>query len=57
MKINRVWAMPNKNTFTIKPIGELIKWGLDAEANKVFGDSCEPTSAFIEHLMNVAEGI
>ena len=25
MKIERVWAMPNKQTFTIKPIKELIK--------------------------------
>ena len=25
MKINRVWAMPNKNTFDIKPIKELIE--------------------------------
>ena len=25
MKINRVWAMPNKNTFKIKPIKELIE--------------------------------
>ena len=24
MKINRTWAMPNKNTFTIRPIKELI---------------------------------
>lgn len=24
MKINRVWAMPNKNTFDIKPIKELL---------------------------------
>lgn len=24
MKINRVWAMPNKNTFDIKPINDLI---------------------------------
>lgn len=24
MKITRVWAMPNKNTFNIKPINELI---------------------------------
>lgn len=24
MKINRTWAMPNKNTFSIKPINELI---------------------------------
>ena len=25
MLINRVWAMPNKNTFTIKPIKELVE--------------------------------
>jgi len=25
MKINRVWSMPNKNTFSIKPIEKLIK--------------------------------
>ena len=25
MKINRVWSMPNKNTFSIKPIKELIE--------------------------------
>lgn len=25
MEINRIWAMPNKNTFTIKPIRELIE--------------------------------
>lgn len=24
MRINRVWAMPNKWTFTIKPIKELL---------------------------------
>jgi len=24
MEINRVWAMPNKNTFTIKPIKEML---------------------------------
>ena len=24
MKIERIWAMPNKNTFTIKPIKELL---------------------------------
>ena len=23
--LQRIWAMPNKNTFDIKPIGELIK--------------------------------
>jgi hypothetical protein len=25
MRIERIWAMPNKWTFTIKPIRELIK--------------------------------
>ena len=25
MRIDRVWAMPNKQTFTIKPINDLIK--------------------------------
>ena len=25
MKITRVWAMPSKDTFTIKPIAELLK--------------------------------
>ena len=25
MKISRVWAMPNKNTFDIAPIGALIE--------------------------------
>jgi len=41
MKINRVWAMPNKNTFDIKPINELIiRWSdetkisIDPFANK-----------------------
>jgi hypothetical protein len=41
MKINRVWAMPNSNTFSIKPIKELLdniiypgeKW-IDAFANE-----------------------
>ena len=25
MKFNRIWAMPSKNTYTIKPIRELIE--------------------------------
>ncbi|MFN2102861.1 hypothetical protein ABDJ34_08100 [Finegoldia dalianensis] len=25
MKIERIWAMPNKNTFSIKPIKKLIE--------------------------------
>ena len=24
MKIERIWAMPNKNTFIVKPIKELL---------------------------------
>jgi hypothetical protein len=35
MKIDRIWAMPNKNTFSIKPIGELIHRYLN-------GVSCDP---------------
>jgi len=34
MKIKRIWAMPNKATFTIKPIRELLKEELDYEDNK-----------------------
>lgn len=41
MVINRVWAMPNKHTFDIKPIGELInrylkteQYSIDPFANK-----------------------
>ena len=25
MEMNRIWSMPNKNTFSIKPINDLIK--------------------------------
>lgn len=33
MIISRAWAMPNKRTFTIKPIKELInKWVIEKEA-------------------------
>ena len=33
MIISRTWAMPNKKTFTIKPIRELIdKWVVESEA-------------------------
>ena len=39
MKISRIWAMPNKNTFEIKPIKELVqayynKNSIDPFANK-----------------------
>ena len=30
MKINRIWAMPNKLTFTIKPIKELVEKYVDS---------------------------
>lgn len=35
MKIERVWAMPNKQTFSIKPISELIK-------QEIKGDYLDP---------------
>lgn len=31
MKIERIWAMPNKNTFNIKPIKKLIQEELDKD--------------------------
>jgi hypothetical protein len=31
MEINRVWAMPNKNTFSIKPIAALIERYINTE--------------------------
>ena len=34
-KINRIWAMPNKHTFSIKPIGELI-------SRYIHGSSLDP---------------
>lgn len=38
MKINRVWAMPNKNTFTIKPIKELVEKFIADRENKIIVD-------------------
>ena len=35
MIINRVWAMPNKNTFSIKPIGKLLR-------KYIYGFSVDP---------------
>lgn len=40
MKIGRKWAMPNKNTFSIKPIKELVE-GLQ---NECLGVSVDPFS-------------
>lgn len=39
LAINRVWAMPNKNTFSIKPIGELIKRHLTGTSIDPFANS------------------
>ena len=45
MEIERIWAMPNKNTFDIKPIKELLGMEVDigtlwidpfANKNKIF---------------------
>ncbi len=52
MKINRVWAMPNSETFTIKPIKELISRYIDKEKvnvdpfvrNSIFKDYCSWTN-------------
>lgn len=30
MKFSRVWAMPNHDTFSVKPIGEFVRRYLDA---------------------------
>jgi hypothetical protein len=53
MKINRVWAMPNKNTFTIKPIGELIdRYMLNNpfSIDPISGDySCARSSSMRQH--------
>lgn len=38
MLINRAWAMPNKNTFSIKPINKLVLSYLDNTENKVIID-------------------
>jgi hypothetical protein len=35
MEINRVWAMPNKNTFSIKPIADLIRKHIPADAYSI----------------------
>ncbi|KKK82209.1 hypothetical protein LCGC14_2805710, partial [marine sediment metagenome] len=39
MEIKRVWAMPNKNTFSIKPIGELIQKYIHGESVDPFANS------------------
>ncbi len=34
-----------------------LKWALDAEAKEMFPEGFEPTSQYLEHLMNEAEGV
>lgn len=38
MNIQKVWAMPNKNTFTIKPIKELVERYIHKKDNQVIID-------------------
>ncbi len=40
MKIARAWAMPNKDTFSIKPISELIHRYVDSESMVVADPFC-----------------
>ena len=52
MIINRIWAMPSANTFTIKPIRELIErymedsliWIDPFARNSIFNDRCRYTN-------------
>lgn len=51
MKIERIWAMPNHNTFSIKPIRELIERHIDNgiwidpfARNSPFNDRCFATN-------------
>ena len=46
--ISRVWAMPNKNTFSIKPIGELIRRYVD----KLRVEKCVIGSVIIDPFAN-----
>jgi hypothetical protein len=39
MEINRVWAMPNSNTFEIKPIGDLIRKHISGYSIDMFANS------------------
>lgn len=42
IKIDRIWAMPNKWTFTIKPIKELLKNEMSCENGMIIGNWCDP---------------
>jgi len=42
IRIDRVWAMPNKWTFTIKPIKELLKEEMECGDGMIIGNWCDP---------------
>lgn len=44
------WAMPNKNTFTIKPIHDLVKRHLDAQPRGVWIDPFANNSCFLARM-------
>ena len=50
MIISRKWAMPNKNTFSIKPVNELIRSHVDA--NKKWLDPFSRNTPFIDCITN-----
>lgn len=47
MKISRVWAMPNKDTFSVKPIGEFVRRFL--EKSKVSVDPFSRNKRWATH--------
>ena len=61
MKINRVWAMPNHNTFLIKPINELIQKYIDCgiwidpfARNSPFNEKCTETNDLNEESLTTS---
>jgi hypothetical protein len=46
MKIQRAWAMPNKHTFSIKPIGQLVQQQIDKYSGGVIVDPFANNSCF-----------
>ena len=61
MKINRVWAMPNHNTFLIKPINELIQkyigcgvWIDPFARNSPFNEKCTETNDLNEESLTTS---
>ncbi len=61
MKINRIWAMPNKKTFQIKPIKELLdryisNWGIviDPFPLEYKEDATEYLNKYINNFFEIA---